>query len=141
MQTVRKIWCTYDEFFCDELSIKLLYEHKDSITEYADEKGNELKQREVIDWVLQEYYNHSKFLEYCRECKGKIPEEERQLYHWEEEYRRYVDEERLYILWLMGVEVTKIATAYGISRQAVYKKIKSFEEKRLQEFTSIVRVG
>ena len=134
MKIIEKVWCTYDGFFCDELSISLLYEKKDCIVEYSNESDEKLTCKEVMDWVMNEYFNHNKFLEYCRNCKGRMPEDEKQLYQWDEDYRKCVDDERLYIFHLMGIEVTKVAKTFGVSRQTVYKHIKSFEENRLREF-------
>ena len=37
METLEKVWVLYDEMFCDELSIKLLYQNKDLINEFVDE--------------------------------------------------------------------------------------------------------
>ncbi len=64
-----------------------------------------------------------------------------QLYQYNEEYRKSVDEERLYLLYLIGIEVTKVANNFGVSRQTVYSRIKNFEENRLQEFLQDGRVA
>lgn len=50
----------------------------------------------VADWIMENYYNDRKFVEYCKEGKGKILETAEQLYQYNEEYRKSVDEERLY---------------------------------------------
>ncbi len=89
---------------------------------------------------MNDYYNDRKFTEYCKEGKGRIPETAEQLYQWNEEYRKSVDEERLYLLYLIGIAVTKVANTFGVSRQTVYSRIKSFEENRLQEFLENGRV-
>ena len=134
METFEKVWVAYNDMFCDKISIKLLYENKGNIDEFVDENGNTISKSAVADWVMENYYNDRKFMEYCKEGKGKIPETAEQLYLWNEEYRKSVDEERLYILFQIGVAVTKVANLFGISRQTVYARIKSFEENRLQEF-------
>ena len=134
METIEKVWVTYNGTFCDELSIKVLYENKGNIDEFEYENGNTISKSAVADWIMENYYNDRKFMEYCKEGKGKIPETAEQLYLWNEEYRKSVDEERLYILFQIGVAVTKVANLFGISRQTVYARIKSFEENRLQEF-------
>lgn len=134
METFEKVWVTYNGMFCDELSIKLLHENQDNIEGFVDENDNTISKSAVADWIMENYYNDRKFMEYCKEGKGKIPETAEQLYLWNEEYRKSVDEERLYILFQIGVAVTKVANLFGISRQTVYARIKSFEENRLQEF-------
>ena len=134
METFEKVWVTYNGMFCDELSIKLLYENQDNINGFVDENDNTISKSAVADWIMENYYNDRKFMEYCKEGKGKIPETAEQLYLWNEEYRKSVDEERLYILFQIGIAVTKVANLFGISRQTVYARKKSFEEDRLQEF-------
>lgn len=141
METLEKVWVLYDEMFCDELSIKLLYKNKDLINEFVDENENPISKSAVADWIMENYYNDRKFVEYCKEGKGKIPETAEQLYQCNEEYRKSVDEERLYLLFLIGVSVTKVANIFGVSRQTVYSRIKSFEENRLQEFIQDGRVA
>ena len=105
-----------------------------NIDGFVDENGNTISKSAVADWVMNNYYNNRKFVEYCKEGKGKIPETAEQLYLWNEGYRKSVDEERLYLLFQIGVAVTKVANLFGISRQTVYARKKSFEEDRLQEF-------
>lgn len=80
-------------------------------------------------------------MEYCKQGKGKIPETAEQLYQCDEEYRKSVDEERLYLLCLTGISVTKVANIFGVSRQTVYSRMKYFEENRLQEFLQDGRVA
>lgn len=140
METLEKVWVLYDEMFCDELSIKLLYKNKDLINEFVDENENPISKSAVADWIMEYYYNDRKFVEYCKQGKGKIPETAEQLYQCNEEYRKSVDEERLYLLFLIGVSVTKVANTFGVSRQTVYSRIKNFEENRLQEFLQDGRV-
>lgn len=134
METLAKVFVLYNEMFCDELSIKLLYHNKDSINGFVDENGTPIRKSAVADWVMENYYNDRKFMEYCKEGKGSMPETAKQLYQYNEEYRKSVDEERLYLLYLIGVPVTKVANTFGVSRQTVYSRKKSFEENRLQEF-------
>ena len=40
MKTLEKVLVVYDEMFCDELSIKLLYQNKDLINEFERKKIN-----------------------------------------------------------------------------------------------------
>lgn len=96
---MEKVWVLYDEIFCDELSIKLLYQNKDLINEFVDENENPISKSVVADWIMENYYNDRKFVEYCKQGKGKIPETADQLYQCNEEYRKSVDEERLYLLF------------------------------------------
>ena len=72
METLEKVWVLYDEMFCDELSIKLLYQKKDLINEFVDENENPISKSAVADWIMKNYYNDRKFVEYCKEGKGKI---------------------------------------------------------------------
>lgn len=71
METLEKVWVLYDEMFCDELSIKLLYQKKDSISEFVDENENPISKSAVAVWIMENYYNDRKFVEYCKERKGK----------------------------------------------------------------------
>ena len=141
METIEKVLVLYDEMFCDELSIKLLYHNKDLINEFVDENDNPISKSAVAEWIMENYYDDRKFMEYCKEGKGRIPETAEQLYQCNEEYRKCVDEERLYLLYLVGVSVTKVANTFGVSRQTVYSRIKNFEENRLREFLEDGRVA
>lgn len=141
METLETVLVEYDEMFCDEISIKLLYQHKNKIEGFVDENNNQVSKSAVADWVMENYYNDRKFVEYCKERKGKILETAEQLYQYNEEYRKSVDEERLYLLYLIGIAVTKVANTFGVSRQTVYSRIKNFEENRLQEFLQDGRVA
>lgn len=107
METLEKVWVLYDEMFCDELSIKLLYQKKDSISEFVDENENPISKSAVAVWIMENYYNDRKFVEYCKERKGKILETAEQLYQYNEEYRKSVDEERLYLLYLIGIFMSR----------------------------------
>lgn len=49
METLEKVWVLYDEMFCDELSIKLLYQKKDLINEFVDENENPISKSAVAD--------------------------------------------------------------------------------------------
>ena len=62
METLEKVLVEYDEMFCDEISIKLLYQHKNKI------------EGAVADRIMENYYNDRKFVGYCKEGKGKILE-------------------------------------------------------------------
>lgn len=141
METLETVLVEYDEMFCDEISIKLLYQHKNKIEGFVDENNNQVSKSAVVDWIMENYYNDRKFVEYCKERKGKILETAEQLYQYNEEYRKSVDEERLYLLYLIGIAVTKVANTFGVSRQTVYSRIKNFEENRLQEFLQDGRVA
>lgn len=141
METLEKVCVLYDEMFCDELSIKLLYQKKDLINEFVDENENPISKSAVADWIMENYHNDRKFMKYCKEGKGKITETAEQLYQCNEEYRKSVDEERIYLLFLIGVPVTKVENIFGVSRQTVYSRIKNFEENRLQEFLQDGRVA
>lgn len=141
METLEKVLVEYDEMFCDEISIKLLYQHKNKIEGFVDENNNQVSKSAVADWIMENYHNDRKFMKYCKEGKGKIPETAEQLYQCNEEYRKSVDEERIYLLFLIGVPVTKVANIFGVSRQTVYSRIKNFEENRLQEFLQDGRVA
>jgi len=141
METLETVLVEYDEMFCDEISIKLLYQHKNKIEGFVDENNNQVSKSAVADWIMENYYNDRKFVEYCKERKGKILETAEQLYQYNEEYRKIVDEERLYLLYLIGIAVTKVANTFGVSRQTVYSRIKNFEENRLQEFLQDGRVA
>lgn len=124
METLETVLVEYDEMFCDEISIKLLYQHKNKIEGFVDENNNQVSKSAVADWIMENYYNDRKFVEYCKERKGKILETAEQLYQYNEEYRKSVDEERLYLLYLIGIAVTKVANTFGVSRQTVYSRIK-----------------
>lgn len=141
METLETVLVEYDEMFCDEISIKLLYQHKNKIEGFVDENNNQVSKSAVADWIMENYYNDRKFVEYCKERKGKILETAEQLYQYNEEYRKSVDEERLYLLYLIGIAVTKVANTFGVSRQTVYSRIKNFEENRLQDFLQDGRVA
>ena len=141
METLEKVLVEYDEMFCDEISIKLLYQHKNKIEGFVDENNNQVSKSAVADWIMENYYNDRKFVEYCKERKWKILETAEQLYQYNEEYRKSVDEERLYLLYQIGIAVTKVANTFGVSRQTVYSRIKNFEENRLQEFLQDGRVA
>lgn len=134
MKTLEKVWVLYDEMFCDELSIKLLYQHKDFINEFVDENENPISKSAVADWIMENYYNDRKFVEYCKEGKGKILETAEQLYQYNEEYRKSVDEERLYLLYMIGIAVTKVANTFGVSRQTVYSRIKTLKKTDCRNF-------
>ena len=121
METLEKVWVLYDEMFCDELSIKLLYQKKDSISEFVDENENPISKSAVAVWIMENYYNDRKFVEYCKE-------------------RKSVDEERLYLLYLIGIAVTKVANTFGVSRQTVYSRIKNFEENRYIKVFTLLRL-
>ena len=118
MVTEGKIYFEYDEMFCDEISIKLLYQHRRTTSGFVDDNNEPVRKSEVEDWIMENYYNDRKF----------------------NVYRRSVDEERLYLLYLIGTPVTKIASIFGVSRQTVYSRIKAFEENRLHEFLQDDRV-
>ena len=74
METLEKVLVEYDEMFCDEISIKLLYQHKNKIEGFVDENNNQVSKSAVADWIMENYYNDRKFVGYCKEGKGKILE-------------------------------------------------------------------
>lgn len=74
METLETVLVEYDEMFCDEISIKLLYQHKNKIEGFVDENNNQVSKSAVADWIMENYYNDRKFVEYCKERKGKILE-------------------------------------------------------------------
>lgn len=121
-----KVFVAYDEMFCDEISINILYQNKGNINGYEDDKGNLLTRKEVMDWLMENHYNHKAYMEWCSSTKGKTVDNEKALYLYDEKYRELVDMERLYMLYLMGIEITKIAEIFGVSRPTVYKKIKTY---------------
>lgn len=110
METLEKAWVLYGEMFCDELSIKLLYQKKDLINKFVDENENLISKSVVADWIMENYHYDRKFVEYCKEGKEKILETAEQLYQYNEEYRKSVDEESLYLLYLISIAVTKVET-------------------------------
>lgn len=128
MDAFEKVWVVHDEFYYDDLTAELIYESRDNIEGFRDENENILSKSEVADWILKHYYNRRKFVEYCRKEKGRTSDTAEQLYQWNEEYRKSVDEERLYLLYMIGIPVTKVANIFGVSRQTVYSRVKKFEE-------------
>lgn len=132
-KNIEKVFVTYEEMFCDELDVEVLYKNKGNINGYESEKGEVLTKKEVMDWVMENYYNRRVYVEWCNNNILYNLEDEVQLYVHSTEYRKLVDAERLYILYLMGVEITKIAEIFGISRPTVYSKIKTYEAKFLRK--------
>lgn len=103
----------YDDLFVDEATISLLRELKEKEKKYllieciddqCPEKDmmHDISKEQAIKWVLEKYTN-----------KKSTNEE--------------IKEEKMYMLYLMGVSVTKIGEYFGVSRQTVHKKIKKFE--------------
>lgn len=131
-KNIENVFVTYQEIFCDELGVKMLYKNRENINGYENEQGKELRQKEVQDWIMNNYYNSKIYMEWCNSGKVHCPKGEQTLYMNNEEYKEVVDMERIYMLYLMGVEITKIANLFDISRPTVYKKIKIYEEKFLQ---------
>lgn len=109
----------YDESFIDEVTIPLLQEIRGkqreyllSYYEYEKEMPKSMKaisEEQAIKWILEQYTN-------------------------EKSDRKKIKEEKIYLLHLMGVGDTKIGEYFGVSRQTIHKKIRDFEENRLQEF-------
>lgn len=109
----------HDELFVDEVTISLLQEIRGkkrkyllSYYEYEEEMAKSTKaisEEQAIKWILEQYTN-------------------------KKSDRKKIKEEKIYILHLMGVGDTKIGEYFGVSRQTIHKKIKDFEENRLQEF-------
>lgn len=120
--------------FYYDLCIRDLYKYKSTPFVYADEYFREVEKSKVLEWVKDKYFNNQKCEQWNDEHpydRERSPEE---LYQTDEEYKKAVDEERLYIMYLMGIDKTAIAKHFGYSRPTVYTKIKQFEENRLQEF-------
>lgn len=128
MDAFEEVWVVYDGFFYDKLTAELIYESRDNIKGFRDEKDNLLSKSEVAGWIMKHYYNRRKFVEYRWKEKGRTPDTAEQLYQWNEDYRKSVDEERLYLLYMIGIPVTKVANIFGVSRQTVYSRVKKFEE-------------
>ena len=63
METLEKVLVEYDEMFCDEISIKLLYQHKNKIEGFVDENNNQVSKSAVADWIMENYYNDRKFVD------------------------------------------------------------------------------
>lgn len=127
------IWVSYyDELFLDELSISLLEgirERGEIIDGYYDEKDNPISEKEAVQWVLTKYFDKVEMCKWCEKRNRSYIKEE-QLYEIDDEYKRIVDEGRIYILHLMGVEKKKIAEYFDVSRQTIYKRIRDFEKSR-----------
>lgn len=133
MNAVKEVNVFHNVMFVDKLSIELVCKNKENIIGFMDENSNPISKKVVADWIMENYYNETKFKEYCRDGRYRRPETAKELYQWNEEYRKSVDEERLYLLYLIKLPITEIADIVGVSRQTVYSRIKVFEEKRLNE--------
>lgn len=121
---------------CDPFSISVLYNTKSEPRRYVDKNMHELKVSEVVNWVMSDYYNEEKCRQWHNERPGINRREPHEIYAIDPEYKAAVDEERIYILYLMGINIVTISKLSGYSRPTIYKKIKHFEEERLREFTS-----
>lgn len=128
-KNIEKVYVTYDEMFCDEISVDILCKNKGNINGYESCKGETLTKKEVTDWIVANYYNRRGYVEWYNSSKIHNSMDERKLYLYDANYKELVDMERLYILYLMGMEITKIAEIFDISRPTVYKRIKTYEEK------------
>ena len=128
-KNIEKVFVTYEEIFCDEISVDVLYKNKGNINGYENEQGERLTQKEVIEWVATKYYNRRVYVEWCNSGKVRATEDEEKLYKNDAEYRDLVDKERIYILHLMEIEIAKIANVFYVSRPTVYKKIEQYKEK------------
>ncbi len=107
------LWVEYEECFEDEATISMLYELREDSGKvyllYKNGHGKYISLEEAVKWILEKYANEKSTAEELKE-------------------------EKMYILYLMGINVTKIGEYFGVSRQTVHKKIKSFESNRLQQF-------
>lgn len=132
-KNIEKVFVTYDEMFCDELDVKVLYKNKENINGYENDNGEVMTRKDVVDWVMTKYFNHRVYVNWCNSGRVRFSQDEEKLYLYDEEYRELIDTERLYILYLLDVEITKIAEIFDVSRPTVYKKIKAYEEKNIKE--------
>lgn len=134
MDNQKVVRFVHEEMFVDDIELGLMYECRDDINGYEDGSGRKIKRGDAADWVLKNYYNSRKFREWYNENGHGRDLDEVRLYNYDENYKRAVDEERIYLLYLMGYNYTEIGNAVGLTRQTVAKKVKSFEEERLHEF-------
>ncbi len=99
--------------FIDDVTIHDMYmireEKNQQFVLYKNGRGKNMTVDEAADWIMENYTN-------------------------EESSAKEIKEEKIYLLHLMGVGDTKIGKYFGVSRQTIHKKIRDFEEKRLQEF-------
>lgn len=134
MENQSGVWVVHEEMFVDELSINLLYNCRGKVDEYQNNNRQKITRKDVAEWILQNYYNEKKYKEWYNINGHGRDIDEKKLYNYDEEYRTAVDEERIYLLHLIGYNNVEIGEAVGYVRQTVAKKIKAFEEERLQEF-------
>ena len=109
----------HDDCFIDEATISLLHDIKGekrkyllSYYEYEKERAQKeqsISEEQAVKWILEKY-------------TGKDSSHEE------------LNEEKIYMLHLMGIGATRIGEYFGVSRQTVHKKINSFEDNRLQKF-------
>lgn len=139
MEKINIIWG--DGAFGDEFSLQMLYKIKSEPRRYADENMRELKRSDVVHWVMSEYYNEKKCKQWHEERPGIKLYEAHKIYEIDRDYKAAVDEERIYILYLMGISIVAISKLFGYSRPTIYKKIRRFEKERLQEFLPFWQLG
>ena len=122
----------YGGMFIDRLSIKLLYEGKE-IFGYCNEHDRMITKFEAARWVMLQWYNISLYNELKMQNRYAWADTPEKLYKISTEYRKAVDEERLYLLYLMEIPRKDIADCFGITRQTVYNRVKAIEKNRLCE--------
>lgn len=65
-------------------AVRRVFEIKQSFPDMTlksvDENENPISKSAVADWIMENYYNDRKFVEYCKERKGKILETAEQAY-------------------------------------------------------------
>ena len=139
MEKINILWL--DGACCDPFSMRMLYKIKSEPRIYVDENMRELKRSEVVNLVMSDYYNEKKYNQWHNERPGISRREPNKVYEVDPEYKAAVDEERIYILYLMGISIVAISKLFEYSRPTIYKKIKRFEEARLQEFLPFWQQG
>ena len=108
----------HDDFFIDEATVSLLHSIKGKKRKYLlsyyeydkeeSQKEQNISEEQAVKWILEKYTSKDGSTEGLKE-------------------------EKMYMLHLMGIGATKIGEYFGVSRQTVHKKIKSFEDNRLQK--------
>ena len=126
---IEKVFVTYDGIFCDELDVKTLYNNQGNIEGYENENGESLSWKDVVGWVITKYFIRIENVNYSNGDRVRFLQDKEKLYLCNEEYKELVDVERMYILYLLDLSITKIAEIFGVSRPTVYKKIKAYEGK------------
>lgn len=132
MEKINILWL--DGACYDPFSLGLLYRIKSMQRKYVDENMREIKRSDVVNSVMSDYYNEKKCSQWHNDRPGISRREPHEVYKIDPEYKAIVDEERIYILYLMDISIVEISKLFGYSRPTIYKKIKHFEKERLQEY-------